>query len=48
MEQRLGDMVVTPREVDERVQHMAQTLALGINCALQPGLTAQEIPLLMH
>ena len=45
---RLGDLVVTPREVDERVSHMAEMLALGINRALQPKLSKDEIPVLMH
>ena len=45
---QLGDMVVTPREVDERVQHMAEALAMGINFALQPRLSESEIPALMH
>ncbi len=45
---RLGDLVVTPREVDERVSHMAELLALGINRALQPRLSRDEIPALMH
>ena len=45
---RLGDLVVTPREVDERVTRMADLLALGINRALQPRLDKDEIPALMH
>ncbi len=45
---RLGDLVVTPREVDERVTHMAELLSLGINRALQPRLSKDEIPALMH
>lgn len=45
---QLGDMVVTPREVDERVQHMAEALATGINYALQPRLGESEILTLMH
>jgi spore protease len=45
---RLGDLVVTPREVDERVAHMADMLALGINRALQPRLSKDEIPALLH
>ncbi len=48
VERRLGDLVVTPREVDERVEHMAELLSLGINRALQPRLTKDEIPALMH
>jgi spore protease len=45
---QMGDMVVTPREVDERVQHIAEVLAMGINGALQPSLDESEIPALMH
>lgn len=45
---RLGDLVVTPREVDDRVAHMAEMLSLGINRALQPRLSKDEIPALMH
>lgn len=48
VERRLGDLVVTPREVDERVSYMAEMLALGINRALQPRLSKDEIPALMH
>jgi len=42
---QLGDLVVTPREVDERVQNIADALSLGINRALQPGLAEDELPL---
>lgn len=45
---RLGDLVVTPREVDDRVAHMSELLSLGINRALQPRLSKDEIPALMH
>ncbi len=44
----LGEMVVTPREVDELVGNLAQVLAMGINMALQPKLSGEEIPILMH
>jgi spore protease len=44
----LGEMVVTPREVDELVGNLAEVLALGINMALQPKLSGDEIPILMH
>lgn len=44
----LGDMVVTPREIDDLVKNIAQTLAMGINLALQPNLSESEIPILMH
>lgn len=41
--ERLGDLIVTPREVDALVERMASIVAEGINLALHPGLTAQEI-----
>ncbi len=44
----LGELVVTPREVDELVGNLAEVLALGINMALQPKLSGDEIPILMH
>ena len=44
----LGEMVVTPREVDELVGNLAEVLSLGINMALQPKLSGDEIPILMH
>jgi len=44
----LGEMVVTPREVDELVNNLAEVLSLGINMALQPRLSEEEIPILMH
>lgn len=40
---RLGDLIVTPREVDALVERMAGILAEGINLALHPGLTPEEI-----
>ena len=45
--ERLGEMVVTPREVDALVERMAGVLADGINQALQPALTGAEIAQLM-
>jgi len=44
----LGDMVVTPREVDEMVGRVARILADGLNMALQPQLTEEEIFQLSH
>ncbi len=46
--EQLGDLVVTPREVDAMVEHMAAILAGGINAALQPQLAAEEILHLMQ
>ena len=45
--QRLGDLIVTPREVDALVERMAGILAEGINMALHPDLDEQEIAQLM-
>ena len=45
--ERLGDLIVTPREVDALVERMAGILAEGINLALHPDLTREEIEQLM-
>ncbi|MBR1585906.1 MAG: GPR endopeptidase [Clostridia bacterium] len=44
----LGDMVVTPREVDEMVGRVARIIADGLNIALQPQLSEEEIFALSH
>ena len=44
----LGDMVVTPREVDVLVGRVASIIAEGLNMALQPRLSEEEISLLTH
>ncbi len=46
--QGLGELVVTPREVDEMVGKVAAIIADGINQALQTGLTEKEIRTLSH
>ena len=46
--QHLGEMVVTPREIDQMVGELSQVLGMGLNMALQPRLTAQEISALMN
>ena len=45
--ERLGDLIVTPREVDALVERMAGILAEGINMALHPELAPEEIAQLM-
>ena len=45
--ERLGDLIVTPREVDALVERMAGILAEGINLALHPELAPDEIEQLM-
>lgn len=44
----LGDMVVTPRSIDELVQGLADMLALAINSALQPGYSLEELSHYLH
>jgi len=43
----LGEMIVTPREVDDLVADAAAMLAGGINRALHPGLSEQDILTMM-
>ena len=44
----LGEMIVTPREVDGIVAEVARVLSGGINRALHPGLSEREIRLMME
>ena len=44
----LGEMIVTPREVDDLVSDAAVMLAGGINRALHPGLSEQDILTMMQ
>ena len=43
----VGDMIVTPREIDAMVQDGAGILASAINRALQPGLSDAELAAMM-
>lgn len=45
--EKLGEMIVTPRDVDALVERMAGVLADGINQALHPSLSSSEIAQLM-
>ena len=45
--EKLGDLIVTPREVDALVERMAGIVAEGINLALHPALSRREIAQLM-
>ena len=42
------DLVVTPRNIDELVQGLADILALAINTALQPECTMEELSYYLH
>ena len=44
----LGDMVVTPREIDELVLNVASLLADGLNRALQPAVDAETLHHYLH
>lgn len=42
-ENEIGEMIVTPREVDDMIADAARMLADGVNLALQDGLSFEEI-----
>ena len=43
----LGEMIVTPREIDALVADAAEVIAAGINKALQPALSDEELLAMM-
>ena len=43
----LGEMIVTPREIDSLVQDAAGVIASAVNRALQPSLSDAEIAAMM-
>ena len=45
--QAIGEMIVTPREIDEIVKSAAGVIASGINAALHPRLSSAEIAAMM-
>ena len=47
-ESYLGEMVVTPREIDEMVLSVADLLSEGLNRALQPNLDAETLHTFLH
>ena len=46
-ETELGEMIVTPREIDALVRDAAGVIAAGVNRALQPELSDEEIMAMM-
>ncbi len=42
-----GELLVTPKDIDSQVSDLARVVALGLNLALQPGLTISDLELLM-
>ena len=45
--EELSDLFVTPRFIDSAVRSVARLLAYGINLALHPGISVEEIDLLV-
>lgn len=43
----LGSLIVTPREIDALIEDSAGIIAMAINRALQPGLSRQEIEIMI-
>ena len=44
----MGELVVTPREIDQMVGELSQVLAMGLNRALQPHMSLREISAFMN
>ncbi|MCL2512903.1 MAG: GPR endopeptidase, partial [Oscillospiraceae bacterium] len=43
VDEKYYEMIVTPKEIDVLIERAAKLLALSINCALQPSLSAEDI-----
>lgn len=41
------ELLVTPKDIDSQVADLAKVIGYGINLALQPGMTVQELELLL-
>ncbi|MEW6522630.1 MAG: GPR endopeptidase [Bacillota bacterium] len=44
----VGDLMVTPKEIDVYIEDMARVLASGLNAALQPGVSHEELLGFLH
>ncbi|MBR4425199.1 MAG: GPR endopeptidase, partial [Oscillospiraceae bacterium] len=42
----LGGLIVTPRDIDRNVRDMGRLLGYGLNLALHPGLSVEDVDLL--
>ncbi len=42
-----GELFVTPREIDSRVADLSRVIGYGVSLALNPGLTLEELDLLL-
>ena len=45
--QNTADMIVTPREIDQAVEHAARMVAFALNRALYPSLSLEELTALV-
>ena len=41
------DLLVTPKDIDSQVNDLAKVIGYGISMALQPGLSVEELELLL-
>ena len=42
-----GDLLVTPKDIDSQVNDLAKVIGYGISMALQPGISLEELELLL-
>ncbi len=42
-----GDLMVTPRDIDQRVKDMAKVIGFAIDLALHPHLTVEDVELFL-
>ena len=46
--QGMGDLVVTPKEVDVLIDDVADIIADGINLAINKGMTLEDVNRYLH
>lgn len=44
---RGGELLVTPKDIDSQVSDLSKVIGYGINLALQPGLTVEDVDLFL-
>ena len=42
-----GELLVTPKDIDQRIEDMGRLLGRAVSLALQPGLTEEELEALV-
>ena len=43
-----GSLLVTPKDIDSQVSDLSHIIGYGISLALQPGLTVEDLDLLLN